>query len=273
MARAGSPSAGRDVGVVFNLPRREGPTVLPMAGDVGSQFTPPPAGPRRSVTGVTSWAKKIYRAASPSSSAGRRGGTNGFWSALTLATTLSLPLLFVVEDNDYAISVEKWLQTPGGNIAGNLASFQNLAIWQGDGTQPAETAALVVTAVEHVRRWQGPGLLRLSIPRLCGHSSHDNQGYKSEERLAEEWARDPLPALRDYLVPALLGDDGWAELEAQVAADVAAARDAALAQPQPDPAEVTSHVWAAPQPEPAGETTPNPSDPRRINMVEAVRHA
>lgn len=272
MARAGSPSAGRDVGVVFNLPRREGPTVLPMAGDVGSQFTP-----------AAGWAQALcYRRhelgeeALQGSIAVVFGGdgavaTNGFWSALTLATTLSLPLLFVVEDNDYAISVEKWLQTPGGNIAGNLASFQNLAIWQGDGTQPAETAALVVTAVEYVRRWQGPGLLRLSIPRLSGHSSHDNQSYKSEERLAEEWARDPLPALRDYLVPALLGDDGWAELEAQVAADVAAARDAALAQPQPDPAEVTSHVWAAPQPEPAGETTPNPSDPRRINMVEAVR--
>ena len=170
-----------------------------------------------------------------------------------------------------------------GTAPGALA--QELVVYHGWST-PAEVAALVVEgqpgvlvvghvdvqpAVEHVRRWQGPGLLRLSIPRLCGHSSHDNQGYKSEERLAEEWARDPLPALRDYLVPALLGDDGWAELEAQVAADVTAARDAALAQPQPDPAEVTSHVWAAPQPGPAGETTPNPSDPRRINMVEAVR--
>lgn len=271
MARAGSPSAGRDVGVVFSLPRREGPTVLPMAGDVGAQFTP-----------AAGWAQALcYRrhelgedevAGSIAVVFGGDGAvaTNGFWSALTLATTLTLPLLFVVEDNDYAISVEKWLQTPGGNIADNLGSFQNLTIWQGDGTRPAETAALVADAVAHVRRWQGPGLLRLAMPRLSGHSSHDHQNYKSEERLAEEWRRDPLPALRSYLVPALLDENEWAALEVQAAAGVAAARDAALAQPQPEPAEVTSHLWAAPA-APVGETTPRPADPRRLNMVEAIR--
>lgn len=272
MARAGSPSAGRDVGVMFNLPRRDGPTVLPVAGDVGAQFTP-----------AAGWAQALcYRRHElgeeelEGSIAVVLGGdgavaTNGFWSALTLATTLGLPLLFVVEDNDYAISVEKRLQTPGGNIAGNLAGFQNLTIWQGDGTRPAETAALVAAAVEHVRQWQGAGLLQLAMPRLSGHSSQDHQSYKSAQRLAEEWARDPLPALRDYLVPALFDAAGWAELEAQVASDVAAARDAALAQPQPDPAEITRHVWAAPRTEPAGETVPRPTGPRRVNMVEAIR--
>jgi 2-oxoisovalerate dehydrogenase E1 component len=272
MARAGSPSAGRDVGVVFNLPRREGATVLPMAGDVGAQFTPAAGWAqslcyRRRVLGETELEGSIAVVFGGDGAV----ATNGFWSALTLATTLELPLLFVVEDNDYAISVQKWLQTPGGNIAHNLSGFQNLRIWQGDGTRPAETATLVVAAVEYVRTWQGPGLLRLEVPRLSGHSSHDNQSYKSEARLADEWSRDPLPGLHDYVTPAQLDETAWAELEAQVNADVAAARDAALAQPQPDPAEVTSHVWAAQQPRPAGETTPTRSDPRRINMIEAIR--
>ncbi len=83
--------------------------------------------------------------------------SNGFWSALTMATTLELPLLFVIEDNNYAISVKGWLQTPGGNIAANLASFSGLTIWEGSGTMPAETAELVTSAVNHVRSGVGPG--------------------------------------------------------------------------------------------------------------------
>jgi len=63
--------------------------------------------------------------------------TNGFWSALTIATTLRLPILFYIEDNGYGISVPGNLQTPGGNIAANLASFANLHIREGDGTEPA----------------------------------------------------------------------------------------------------------------------------------------
>jgi 2-oxoisovalerate dehydrogenase E1 component len=125
MARAGGMSAGRDVGVVFNMPRRDRALVIPMAADVGSQFTP-----------AAGWAQAIcYRrnhlgeseiADSIAVVFGGEGAvaSNGFWSALTLATTLTLPLLFVIEDNSYAISVKGWLQTPGGNIAANLASFE-----------------------------------------------------------------------------------------------------------------------------------------------------
>jgi 2-oxoisovalerate dehydrogenase E1 component len=271
MGRVGSPSEGRDVGVVFNLPRRTGATVLPMAGDVGSQFTP-----------AAGWAQALcYRRhelgdeSLQGSIAAVFGGdgsvaTNGFWSALTIATTLHLPLLFVVEDNDYAISVRKWLQTPGGDIARNLSSFENLTIFEGSGTRPAETAPLVLHAVETVREWQGPALLRLTVPRLSGHSGHDTQTYKSEERLAAEQERDPLPALREYLVPTLLDDQAWEDLASQVAIEVAAAQDAALARPEPDPDQVTTHLWAAPSPI-AGTTHPDPPSPRRINMIDAIR--
>ena len=285
MARVGSVSAGRDVGVVFNMPRRGRATVLPMAGDVGSQYTP-----------AIGWAQAIqYRVrrlgetAAASSMVVIFGGdgsvaTNGFWSALTMATTLRLPVLFVIEDNGYAISVRKHLQTPEGNIAENLAAFQNLRIWQGSGTAPAGTANLVAEAVNYVRQWAGPALLRLEVPRLSGHSGHDNQAYKPAELLQAEWAQDPLPALRDYLVPACLPPAGWEALVADVQAEVAAARDAALQQPQPDTANITRHVWhddADPAGVgglaaegivlPAGDPTPQVSDPRRINLVEAIR--
>ncbi len=285
MAREGGFSDGRDVGVVFNLPRRKRALVFPASGDVGSQFTP-----------AAGWAQAInyYRdqlnqnEADGSIAVVFSGdgavATNGFWSALTIATTLELPLLFVVEDNGYAISVKGPAQTPGGNIAENLASFGNLTVWDGSGTKPAETADLVFTAVNHIREGKGPGLLRLTVPRLSGHSSVDNQAYKSEQEQEEEWSRDPIPAIRDYLIPTLMNQSQWDALVKQVKEEITKARDEAIAQPQPDPEGVARYVFSDPDKiqqvgglasagikMPSGTAEPDPADPRRINFVEAVR--
>ena len=142
MMRSGSVSEGRDIGVVFNLPRREGPCVLPACGGVGAQYTP-----------VVGWAQSLrYRAQVlrdervAGSIAVAHGGeasiaTNGFWSALTIATTQRLPILFFIEDNGYGISVKSDFQTPGGNIAANLAAFRNLKILEGDSADPRAAAA------------------------------------------------------------------------------------------------------------------------------------
>lgn len=285
MARSGGMSAGRDVGVVFNMPRRGRAVVLPMAADVGSQYTP-----------AAGWAQAIcYRreqlgedtaGGSIAVAFGGEGSvaSNGFWSALTMATTLSLPLLYFIEDNSYAISVKGWLQTPGGNIAANLASFANLAVWDGSGTDPEQTAQLVHTAVDHVRAGNGPGLLRLTVPRLSGHSSVDNQAYKTEDERDDEWRRDPIPAIRRYLVPRLIDEAVWLALEAAAREEVLSAAERAMTQPQPDVAEVTQRVWSLGSPRqlvgglaadgitlPPGNDMPEATDPRRINMVEAIR--
>jgi 2-oxoisovalerate dehydrogenase E1 component len=285
MARAGSINAGRDVGVVFNLPRRERAMVMPAAADVGSQYTAS-AGFAQA---LQYRARQLGEAEASDSIVVVFGGdgsvaSNGFWSALTMATTLKLPLLFVIEDNGYAISVRHQLQTPGGDIAQNLASFTNLRIWNGSGVQPQETAELVLTAVEYMREWAGPGLLRLTVPRLSGHSSVDNQAYKSETTVQEEWSRDPIPALHHYLVPALMDEGEWEQLIGDVKEEVCQARDAALAQPLPDPHGVTHFIFADPQhPQkvggllaegiqlPQGTPTPHPADMSRINMIEAIR--
>ncbi len=285
MARAGGFSDGRDIGVVFNLPARGRATILPMAADVGAQFTP-----------AVGWAQAIrYRVDQLGEtelndsmavvfSGDGAVASNGFWSALTIATTLELPILFVVEDNGYAISVQTPTQTPGANIAANLASFNKLTIWDGSGTQPAETADLVVQAVEHIRTGKGAGLLRLTVPRLSGHSSVDNQAYKSPETVAAEWQRDPIPALHRYVVPELMSEEEWAALQADVKAEVLAARDAAMAHGFAESQTVTERVFAVQgQPQlvgglvaegielPAGNATANPPDPRRLNMLEAIR--
>ncbi|MCB0257952.1 MAG: pyruvate dehydrogenase, partial [Anaerolineae bacterium] len=188
------------------------------------------------------------------------------------------PLLFVVEDNGYAISVKSPLQTPGANIAANLAGFAGLKIWDGSGTDVVETADLVQQAVAHVRQWQGPALLRLTVPRLSGHSSVDTQAYKSKEELDAEWERDPIVAINRALVPAVMSKAEWHDLAMRAMQDVSAARHAAQAQPQPDVTAVGRHVWSEPDAPQAvgglvgagvrprrGSAVPEPPDPRRIN--------
>jgi 2-oxoisovalerate dehydrogenase E1 component len=248
LGRAGGFSDGRDIGVVCNLPNREGPVVLPMSGDVGSQYTP-----------IAGWAQAITYHRDTLGDASYEGclgvalggdgsvATNGFWASLTMATTLRLPMLFYIEDNDLGISVRGDMQTPGGNIARNLASFGNLFIRDGDGTDPHETAALLAECVAHVRSGAGPALVHLTVPRLSSHSGPDNQkGYRTDEEIAADVARDPVPKLRDYLVPAFLSDAEWGALEAEVARDVEAALAAARARAIPDPARIAQHLYADP---------------------------
>jgi 2-oxoisovalerate dehydrogenase E1 component len=246
LGRAGGFSDGRDIGVVCNLPNPDGPVVLPMSGDVGSQYTPT-AGWAQSVT----YHRDVLKDASWKGALGvALGGdgsvaTNGFWAALTMATTLKLPMLFYIEDNDLGISVKGEMQTPGGNIAKNLASFTNLFLRDGDGTDPHESARLLQECVQHVRSGAGPALVHLTLPRLSSHSGPDNQkGYRSDAEIAADQARDPLPRLKQYLVPSLMSEKDWAALEAEVARDVDVALTAARARGIPDAAKINDHMYA-----------------------------
>jgi 2-oxoisovalerate dehydrogenase E1 component len=257
LGRAGGFSDGRDIGVVCNMPSKKGPIVLPMSGDVGSQYTP-----------AAGWAQaihyhrdvlgdKAYRSAIALVIGGEASvATNGFWSALTMATTLKLPMLFYVEDNGLGISVRGDLQTPGGNIAENLASFRNLLVRDGDGTDPGETAEVMRECVEHVRRGGGPSLVRLTVPRLCSHSGPDNQrGYRTEQEIADDAKRDPLPRLKRYVVPDRLSADEWRAVEGEAKRDVDAGLKAARARPAPDPARIKRFIYAEP---------PQAGDPKTI---------
>ncbi|WP_426198606.1 alpha-ketoacid dehydrogenase subunit alpha/beta [Pseudomonas sp. DC3200b2] len=283
MARAGGYSDGRDIGVVFNYPNPGGVSALPMCGGVGAQYTP-----------TAGWAQALeYRARVLKEPGYERaisvvlGGdgsvaTNGFWSALTLATTQQLPMLFYIEDNGFGISVPSTFQTPGGDIARNLASFQGLHVLSGDGAQPEQSARLIAEAVEHVRSRKGPCLLRLTVPRLEGHSFQDTQAYKSEATVKREWSRDPWPRLRDFLVPAQLTAKAWDDLQAEAEQAVRLACEQAEARLLSDPAKVTEHVfyegalqqrggqWAEGYLPPAAQAEPKPEG-QRVNMVAAIR--
>ncbi len=283
MARAGGYSDGRDIGVVFNYPNPSGASALPMCGGVGAQYTPTAGWAQameyyRTVRADEGYSKAIGVVLGGEASC----ATNGFWAALTIATTQKLPMLFYIEDNGYGISVPSSFQTPGGDISANLASFRGLEVLSGDGTEPAEASRLIDTALEHVRSRKGPCLLRLTVPRLQGHSFQDTQTYKSDDFVASEWARDPLPKLKSFLEP-ILSTAEWDAIGDRARADAETAREAAEARPTADPETVVRHVfaesgelqtmggqWTHGYQPPATTDVPS-SKGQRINMVTAIR--
>jgi 2-oxoisovalerate dehydrogenase E1 component len=254
LGRAGGFSDGRDIGVVCNMPSANSPAVLPMSGDVGSQYTPAAGWAQSILYHRDVLEQKEYDGAIAVVLGGEASvATNGFWSALTMATTLKLPMLFYIEDNGLGISVRSEFQTPGGNIAANLASFGGLLVRDGDGCDPAEAARLLGETVDHVRSGNGPALVRLTVPRLSSHSGPDNQkGYRTDAEIAEDAKRDPLPRLKKYLVPERLSADEWRAVESDVKRDVDAGLTAARARPAPDPARVKRFMYA--ESEQSGET-------------------
>ena len=285
MAKSGGYSDGRDIGVVCNMPNTDGVKVLPMAGDVGSQYTP-----------AAGWAQAIeYRknvleedeyseAISVILGGDASVATNGFWSALTMATTLNLPILFFIEDNGYGISVSSDLQTPGANIANNLYSFKNLRVFNGDGTDPEEALENIEQATGYVRGGKGPALLRLTVPRLNGHSYQDNQAYKDADLLKKEQKNDPLKKLKAFMVPSIMEEKEWEKLEKKNQKIAGQAAESAWNRPDPDKDNVENYVFyedlnetqvvggLLPEgisfPESSEEPTP---EKQRINIVEAVR--
>jgi 2-oxoisovalerate dehydrogenase E1 component len=279
MGLAGGYSDGRDIGVVFNYPNPGGAHALPMCGGVGAQYTP-----------AAGWAQAIkYKqdllgegpddAISLVLGGDASTATGGFWSALTIATTQQLPLLIYIEDNGYGISVPSEYQTPGKDIAANLASFAGLTIFNGDGTDPTEASRLIGEAVGHVRSKRAPALLRLTVPRLEGHSAQDTQAYKAKAEITAEWERDPLPKLKAH---AGTQDVRWDELERETAGQVQAALAEAEARGVSSPDRVTTHTFFDGELQQVGglwnsgySAPPSTDEPQgagqRINMVTAIR--
>ena len=248
MAKAGGYSDGRDIGVVCNYPntQREGAMLFPMCGGVGSQYSP-----------VSGWAQSIvyhrdelqdasYQGAIGVSMGGDSSmSTSGFWAALNISTTSDLPHLFYIEDNGYGISVPQEVQTPDGDQVANLQAYHHLKIIDGDGTDPVQTPALIQEAVDYVRSGQGTCLLRLKVPRLCGHTFQDTQTYKPPELIAEEQARDPLPKLKAHLISTgVMTEEQWQSLQADCYQEIKAAVERAKLRPEPDPEQLTRFVYA-----------------------------
>jgi len=169
-----------------------------------------------------------------------------FWESVNAACTLGLPIVYVIEDNGYAISVPVEVQTAGGSISNLVSGFPGLHIVGCDGTDLVDSYRAVGEAVGYTRRRRRPSLVHAHCTRPYSHSmSEDESDYRPEEERSAQRERDPLTRAHSLLVD--LGIATPEELDAlavQVEAEVIAASDLALASPQPDPSTATRHLFS-----------------------------
>ena len=169
-----------------------------------------------------------------------------FWEALNTACNLKLPVVFLIEDNEYAISVPVEVNTAGGSISKLVSGFPDLFIIECDGTDVLASHRATGKAVRHCRLRRGPALVHSHTIRPYSHSmSDDERIYRPAAELEEARARDPLVRTR-----ALLIDRGLAtaeeldRLEEEAEAEVAAAAIDASSHPQPDPEHALLHLYS-----------------------------
>jgi 2-oxoisovalerate dehydrogenase E1 component len=169
-----------------------------------------------------------------------------FWESLNVACGKKLPLLYLIEDNGYAISVPVEVQTAGGSISKLVRGFPGLHVAECDGTDPFESYAVCKDAVEYCRERRGPALIHAQVTRPYSHSlSDDEKLYKSAEEREEEARRDPLSKLALVLVREGVLDQKQIEtLEAEIDSEVRDAADQALVAEEPAVESIRTHVYS-----------------------------
>jgi 2-oxoisovalerate dehydrogenase E1 component len=196
-----------------------------------------------------------------------------FWESLNTACGKRLPVVYLVEDNGYAISVPVEVQTPGGDISKVVSSFPNLLVRQADGTDFLESHRVMSEAVAYARARRGPALVHARVVRPYSHSlSDDEKLYKTPREREAEAERDPIRVFERLLVSAGLASGS--DLE-RVAADAAReVEDAAWrALDAPKPARETATWWVySPDVDPTSDAFDVPAEPagRPETMVAAI---
>jgi len=170
-----------------------------------------------------------------------------FWEALGSACGRKLPVVFVVEDNGYAISVPVEVNTPGGSISKLVRSFPGLFVAETDGCNFLESYDAFRWAFAYARERKGPALVHAHVIRPYSHSlSDDERLYRPGTERNREAERDPVATMARWLVEeGVLTEEALSALKADVDAEVNRAADEAAARPQPEPADVLANVYSA----------------------------
>ena len=186
-----------------------------------------------------------------------------FWEALNTAANLKLPVVFLVEDNGYAISVPVEVNTPGGSISKLLTGFPDLYIQECDGTDVLESFDTLTRAVDYCRQRKGPALVHAHVIRPYSHSlSDDEVFYRPPAEREADAARDPLTRFPRYLLEQGIATEGEIEaIAARVSEEVDVATEVALASPQPATDTVYRYVYS-PDVDPTSEQFDTEDDPR-----------
>lgn len=169
-----------------------------------------------------------------------------FWEGLTTACTNSLPILFMVEDNGFAISTPTNVQYPGGSISKALANFPGLTIFNCDGCCPIESFATMTEAVNFIRKNRKPAMVHATVTRPYSHSLSDDHGmYRTKAELAEEGERDVFHAYPKFLIDAgIITASENEEILKKVTAEVKIAMDKAVTTEWPLASTVADHMYS-----------------------------
>ena len=169
-----------------------------------------------------------------------------FWEALNTASNLKLPVVFLLEDNGYAISVPVEVQTAGGDVSKLVENFPSLYLQRCDGTDPIESLEVMRRAVEYCRQRKGPAMVHAKVIRPYSHSlSDDEKLYRPDEERATDAERDPVKRFGALLIDeGVIDQNGLQKIRDEVDREVNDAADKALASPQPAQDTATHYVFS-----------------------------
>jgi len=204
-----------------------------------------------------------------------------FWEALSSASNLKLPVIFLVEDNGYAISVPVEANTPGGNISRLVANFPNFFFAEIDGTDPEASFEAVSAAAAHCRAGKGPAFIHGHCVRIYSHSfSEDDKYYRSRAEREADAMRDPLHKLQMRLLrEGILSPAEMETLEQGIDGEVATAAANAVSAPLPAIAGIPKHIYSedldptsaafATEPEAAAPSTGKRAEKTMADLINA----
>src|SRR3954463_6645652 len=186
-----------------------------------------------------------------------------FWESLSNASNLKAPVVFLVEDNGYAISVPVEVNTPGGSISKLVTQFPGLYVEEVDGCDLIASYQAMQRAVDYARKRKGPALVHAHVIRPYSHSLSDDEAmYKTPAEREEEASRDPVAQYPKWLVAEGYADETEIKkIQEEVEAEVLAATDAALAAEQPG-AETVYDFLYSPDVDPTSESFDTEDDPQ-----------
>ena len=186
-----------------------------------------------------------------------------FWEALNSASNLKLPILFLIEDNGYAISVPVEVQTAGGSVSRLVKAFPGLLVEEVDGCDPVASYEVLLRASEYVRQRKGPALVHAHVIRPYSHSLSDDEVlYRPPKERDDDARRDGVQAFPKRLIADGVATE--AEIEAikrSVEEEIAVAADMALASPQPKAESALLYVYS-PDVDPTSEQFDTEDDPQ-----------
>ncbi|HKM48112.1 MAG TPA: dehydrogenase E1 component subunit alpha/beta [Terriglobales bacterium] len=207
-----------------------------------------------------------------------------FWEALNSASNLRLPVIFCVQDNQYAISVPVEVQTSGGNISRLVSGFPNFHFEEIDGTDPVVAYAAFKRAADYCRAGHGPAFVHAHVIRPYSHSlSDDERLYRPDSERQADAARDPVPRLQMFLLrEGILDEKGINQIEREVEEQIQADADRALDAPVPQPETIYRYVYSPDldptsaafgtqpaAPEAAVEAKPAAASPNKTSQTKA----